>query len=583
MDETAGGRLLRKPMMQRIQGLAVAHGVAQGRAVLMPGGGDVARYHIEPEQAPLELARMGSARDAAVRELDGLRAAMPADAPAELAALIDVHLQVLQDEMLHGAVARWITEHHYNAEWALTAQMEVFGRQFDAMEDAYLRERKADLEQVVERVLHHLRGAVRPEPAPAGGEPRILVARDLSPADLLQYRDGAFAGFVTEAGAATSHTAIVARSMGIPAVMAARGVRQLVRPDDWLILDGDAGAVIVDPPPGVRAEYQARQREMARRDAELDGLRTVPACTRDGHAVQLLANIERPTDVAAALRAGAVGIGLFRSEFLFIGRGADLPGEEEQYQAYRAVVDGMQGRPVTIRTIDIGADKPLDGTHAGQVANPALGLRAIRWSLADPPMFRTQLRALLRAAAHGPVGVMFPMLAHMSEIRQALEQVALARDELAARGAASGAVRLGAMIEVPAAALMAEAFLRHFDFLSIGTNDLVQYTLAIDRTDETVAHLYDPLHPAVLRLLEDVIAVGERCGKEVSICGEIAGDAALTRLLLGLGLRSFSMQPTHIPRVKQQILQAEVGALQAWARQVAHADEPRAVLDQATR
>ena len=307
-------------------------------------------------------------------------------------------------------------------------------------------------------------------------------------------------------------------------------------------------------------------------------MRHTPAITLDGHRIELLANIEQPSDAAVAVRVGAVGVGLFRTEFLFMGRHGVLPDEEEQYRAYRDAVEGMQGLPVTIRTVDVGADKPLDKSHKESHLSPALGLRAIRWSLDDPAMFRVQLRALLRAAMHGPVSVLFPMLAHTSEIHQTLAQVDLARAELEERGQVYGPVHLGAMIEVPAAALMVRTFLRYFDFLSIGTNDLIQYTLAIDRADEAVSHLYDPLHPAVLRLVADVIAECRAQGKSVSVCGETAGDVDMTRLLLGLGLRSFSMHPAQILAVKQEILRADTRKLAPWAQQVLVADDPAAFM-----
>jgi len=304
-------------------------------------------------------------------------------------------------------------------------------------------------------------------------------------------------------------------------------------------------------------------------------LRHTPAVTLDGQRVELLANIEMPEDSPAALGVGAVGVGLFRSEFLFMGRIGALPDEEEQYQAYRRAVEGMKGLPVTIRTVDIGADKPLDRAHKEEAhLNPALGLRAIRWSLADPAMFLTQLRAVLRAAAHGQVHLLIPMLAHAREIKQTLALLDQARAQLDARGDAFGPLKIGAMIEVPAAALTVKMFLRHFDFLSIGTNDLIQYTLAIDRADESVAHLYDPLHPAVLRLLADTIAECRAQGKGVSVCGEMAGDPALTRLLLGLGLRSFSMHPTQILAVKQEVIRADASRLEAWAQSVLLSDDP---------
>ncbi|HRB11012.1 MAG TPA: phosphoenolpyruvate--protein phosphotransferase, partial [Ottowia sp.] len=382
----------------------------------------------------------------------------------------------------------------------------------------------------------------------------------------------------TDVGGKTSHTAIVARSMDIPAVVGARSASQLVRQDDWVIIDGDAGVLIVQPSPIILAEYGFKQRQGELERGRLARLKHTPAVTLDGQRIELLANIEQPEDSAAALAAGAVGVGLFRTEFLFMGRQGSLPDEDEQYAAYRAAVEGMHGLPVTIRSIDIGADKPLDDRRPDTHLNPALGLRAIRWSLAEPVMFLTQLRAILRAAAHGQVQLLIPMLAHASEIRQTLELIERARAQLDQRGQTHGPVKVGAMIEIPAAALSLRLFLRHFDFLSIGTNDLIQYTLAIDRTDESVAHLYDQLHPAVLRLVADTLAEGARQGKPVSVCGEMAGDTAMTRLLLGLGLRSFSMHPSQILAVKQEILRADTTKLAPWAQAVLASDEPASLL-----
>ena len=578
-----------------ISGLAVSRGIAIGRAVLVGSiRVDVVHYFIEADQIESEIDRVRLGRNAVVQELQRLQEELPPDAPQELAALLDVHLMLLQDEILTAGIKHWITERLYNAEWALTTQLEVISRQFDEMEDQYLRERKADLEQVVERILRYMSGVACPVVSPPSSLPRktqqdlllddtmdvplVLVAHDLSPADMLQFKKSLFAGFVTDVGGKTSHTAIVARSMDIPAVVGARVSSQLVRQDDWVIVDGDAGVVIVDPSPIILAEFGYRQRQMELERERLTRLRHTPAITLDGQRIELLANIEQPSDAAVAVRVGAVGVGLFRTEFLFMGRHGRLPDEEEQYRAYREAVEGMQGLPVTIRTVDVGADKPLDKSHKESHLSPALGLRAIRWSLDDPAMFRVQLRALLRAAMHGPVNVLFPMLAHTSEIRQTLAQVDLARAELQDRGQVCGPVRLGAMIEVPAAALMVRTFLRYFDFLSIGTNDLIQYTLAIDRADEAVSHLYDPLHPAVLQLVAEVIAQGHAQGKSVSVCGETAGDVEMTRLLLGLGLRSFSMHPAQILAVKQEILRADTRKLVPWARQVLLADDPAAFM-----
>ncbi|GAB2525554.1 MULTISPECIES: phosphoenolpyruvate--protein phosphotransferase [unclassified Simplicispira] len=573
-----------------VPGLAVARGIAIGRAVLVGVSRvEVSHYFIEPYQIDSEIDRVRQGRNAVADELQRLQGEMPPDAPHELAALLDVHLMLLQDEMLTNGVKHWITERLYNAEWALTTQLEVIGRQFDEMEDEYLRERKADLEQVVDRILRHMKGVPLPVAPPAASPkrktqqdlllddtvdvPLVLVAHDLSPADMLQFKKSVFAGFVTDVGGKTSHTAIVARSMDIPAVVGARAASQLVRQDDWVIIDGDAGVMIVDPSAIILAEYGFRQRQIELERERLARLRHTPAVTLDGCHVDLLANIELPGDAAAAVAAGAVGVGLFRTEFLFMGRMGSLPDEEEQYRAYREAVEGMQGLPVTIRTLDIGADKPLDKQHRDDSLNPALGLRAIRWSLADPAMFRTQLRALMRAAVHGQVNVLFPMLTHPREIAQTLAQVRLARAELDARGVLHGPTRLGAMIEVPAAALMVRYFLQYFDFLSIGTNDLIQYTLAIDRADESVAHLYDPMHPAVLRLVAEVIAECRLQGKSVSVCGETAGDITMTRLLLGLGLRSFSMHPAQILTIKQEVLRADTRKLAPWAQQMMEGDD----------
>jgi phosphotransferase system enzyme I (PtsI) len=579
-----------------IHGLAVARGIAIGRAVLVASSRvDVAHYFIEASQIDAELQRITSARQAVMLEVQRLHQSVPKDAPPELAALLEVHMMMLQDEMLADGVKHWVTDRLYNAEWALTSQLEVVTRQFDDMQDAYLRERKGDLEQVVERLLRHMKGlpTTLPQPTPRKTNswqqdqllddshevPLVLIAHDLSPADMLQFKQSVFTGFVTDVGGKTSHTAIVARSLDIPAVVGARNASHLVRQDDWVIIDGDAGVIIVGPSPIILEEYSFKQRQAQLERERLARLKNTPAVTMDGQKINLMANIELPEDTAQAMAMGAVGVGLFRSEFLFMGREGQLPDEEEQYQAYKRAVEGMKGLPVTIRTVDVGADKPLDRTTKDEAhLNPALGLRAIRWSLADPSMFLSQLRAILRAAMHGKVHLLIPMLAHAREIHQTFQLLAQAQQQLDRRGVAYGPLRVGAMIEVPAAALSLPLFLKHFDFLSVGTNDLIQYTLAIDRADEQVAHLYDPLHPAVLQLLANTIAQGAAAGKEVSLCGEMAGDPAYTRLLLGLGLRHFSMHPTQLLRVKQEVLRSDTSRLGAWAQGVLHAEDPSAAL-----
>jgi phosphotransferase system enzyme I (PtsI) len=576
-------------MSFQVFGLPVSRGVAIGRAVLVASSRvDVDHYFIGEDRIESEIGRLRIARDAVAAELSTLKRDLPPEAPAELSALLDVHLMLLHDDTLTGATKQWIHERHYNAEWALSAQLEVLARQFDEMEDEYLRERKADLEQVVERLLRAMKAgpdASYAASAPivsagAGEDPLVLVANDIAPADMLHFKRSVFTGFITDVGGKTSHTAIVARSMDIPAVVGAREASRLIRQDDWLVIDGDAGIVIVDPSPVVLEEYRFRQRQRDMKRERLSRLRHTPAVSLDGEHVELLANIELPADASVALNAGAMGIGLFRSEFLFMNRGGELPGEDEQFEAYRTAVEAMKGLPVTIRTVDIGADKALDRMSANELRhehamNPALGLRAIRWSLSEPGMFRQQLRAILRASAHGKVRILIPMVAHLSEVRTTLEAITRAKQQLsdAGRTFADG-VELGAMIEVPAAALMLPTFLRFFDFVSIGTNDLIQYTLAIDRADEAVAHLYDPWHPAVLQLLSRTIAEARSAGKEVSVCGEMAGDPAFSELLLAMGLRSFSMHPSQIASIKERVLQTDIRRWSLWLDRVLAADEP---------
>jgi phosphotransferase system enzyme I (PtsI) len=577
-------------MSIQLFGLAVSRGVAIGRAVLVASGRvDVAHYFVAPDLVDAEVARLHDARDAVVAEFVALQRDMPADAPPELPALIDVHLMLVQDESLTGAAGQWIRERHYNAEWALSAQLEVLARHFDEMEDEYLRERKADIEQVTERILAVLarnaksgRDIASPRARDFGGdEPLVLVASDIAPADMLHFKRSVFTGFVTDVGGRTSHTAIVARSMDIPAVVGAREASRVIRQDDWVVIDGDAGVVIVNPPLIVLEEYRFRQRQIELERARLNRLRHTPAVTLDGEAVALEANIELPEDATTAIDAGAVGVGLFRTEFLFMNRGQDLPGEDEQFEAYRAAVLAMNGLPVTIRTVDVGADKPLDRLTIHELRhehtlNPALGLRAIRWSLSEPSMFRQQLRAILRASAYGKVRLLLPMVAHLSEARMTREALMRAKQQLRDAGRAFNDIEVGAMIEVPAAALMLGSLLQHFDFVSIGTNDLIQYTLAIDRADERVAHLYDPWHPAVISLIASTIAQANLARKSVSVCGEMAGDPAFTALLLSMGLRSFSMHPRQITAVKQMVLRADTRRLRSALPRILAADEPQA-------
>ena len=567
-----------------LHGIPVSQGIAIGRAhLLTPAVMDVKHYLLPADQVEAEVARLISSFAVVRHELKKIRAELPKDAPPELAAFIDVHELILSDSMLQDEPLNTIRTRNYNAEWALVKHIETLSAQFDEIEDPYIRERKADIQQVGERILKALTGsatalAVATDQEATSGR-LIVVAHDISPADMMQFRDDAFDGFVTDMGGQNSHTAIVARSMNIPATVGIHNASRLIRQDDVLIIDSTAGVVIVNPSSLLLTQYRARREQILRDRQKLERLKSVHATTEDGVQVSLLANIERPKDSLVAMEMGADGVGLFRSEFLFLGREGGLeklPGEEEQFEAYCKAVVAMQGRPVTIRTLDVGADKPLDNEHA--VLNPALGLRAIRYCLGEPQLFLTQLRAILRASAFGKVKLLVPMMAHAFEIDQTLALIAQAKEQLRARGLAFDAdIAVGAMIEIPAAALALPMFIKRLDFLSIGTNDLIQYTLAIDRVDSEVAYLYDALHPAILYLLSSVIAQANKAGIPVSVCGEMAGDVKMTRLLLGMGLREFSMHPAQLLSVKHEIMHSNTHTLAPKVQAVLDATEPEAI------
>ncbi len=545
------------------QGQAVVKGYAIAKAAVMSAAAlEVPHYRIGAEDVDSECQRLLSAMAGTRDELKSLVDHLPADAPRELAPILTVHSLLLDDPMLTQQTCAIIAERQYNAEWALTTQGQLLVEQFSQMEDAYLRERGADVRQVIERVLRVLAGkpAMLPGFSATQDEALIVVARDISPADMLRLRGGQFAAFLTDLGGPTSHTAIVARSMNVPAVVGLGGFRSLVRDGDWLIVDGFTGAVMVNPSQAVLDEYRQRQQAYLLERAELQALHDAPAVTLDGIPIRLEANIELPDEAELALKAGADGIGLFRSEFLFMGR-SDLPSEQEQYEAYARVVKAMNGKVVTIRTLDIGADKTLDG-DATVATNPALGLRAIRYCLDKPEMFATQLRALLRACVHGQIRILIPMISSMSEVyatRQAIESAARELEKSGTPFARN--FLLGAMVEVPAIAIAIDPFVEELDFLSIGTNDLIQYVLAVDRGDAEVADLYDPMHPAVLRLIAHTINAADRAGKPVAVCGEMAGDASVTRMLLGLGLKEFSMHPQQLLDVKKEVRLSHSNAL----------------------
>ena len=554
-----------------LHGYAVSGGITVGYAHLVATARlEVAHYEIAPEAVDAELARFDRAMQAAQAELQALKAHIAADAPKELEAFLDLHRMILNDSALSQAPRELIRTRRANAEWALVQQMERLVERFEEIDDPYLRERKADVQHAVERVLKALMGGqILAEPAVSEEQKLIVVAHDLSPADMILFKRHRFGGFVTDVGGVTSHTAIVARSLAIPAIVGLHHAFQTINEGELLIVDGERGLLVVDPDAMVLAEYRERQAELKAERQRLKRLKKTRATTQDGTPIELYANIELPQDIGEVLEAGAEGVGLFRNEIMFLNR-KDLPSEEEQFEAYRQVAEGMQGKPVVLRTLDVGADKAINGGDGSHVMpNPAMGLRAIRFCLAEPQMFLTQLRAILRASHHGTVRILLPMVAHAHEIDQTLTLINQAKAQLEERNQPyDRSVQIGGMIEIPAAALALPIFMRRLHFLSIGTNDLIQYTLAIDRTDDAVAHLYDPLHPAVLTLVANTIQTATRGGMPIAVCGEMAGDLQLTRLLLGLGLRNFSMHASQLLPIKERILCTNLSEVQAAAQRV---------------
>jgi len=567
-----------------LHGIPVSKGIAIGKAVLISRAAlEVSHYLVEPGKEEAEAQKLLAAFDQVRRELEQLRLGLPKDAPQEMAAFLDVHGMILADPALAEKPIHLIRTQRLNAAWALTTELNDLLEQFAEIEDPYLKERANDIRQVAERVIKalnsqkkdSLENAALLSPSDVGVE-SIIVAHDIAPHDMLRFKEHAFTGFVTDLGGKTSHTAIVARSMEIPAVVGVRHASEMIRHGDWLVLDGERGVVVVAPDEQLLTEYRKLQAQAIKEARKLQQLKHSRTATADGVEIELFANIELPDDANQAVALGAVGVGLFRSEFLFMDRNQAMPNEDQQYEEYRRVVDLMHGLPVNIRTIDVGADKALGGSSdVSQTGTSPLGLRAIRWSLTEPEIFLTQLRAILRASAYGQARIMIPMLAHAKEIDETFRLIEKAKQQLHQRGQAFNPnIQVGAMIEIPAAALVLPLFINRFDFLSIGTNDLIQYTLAIDRADHAVAHLYDPLHPAILLLLDSIISQAKRANVPIAVCGEMAGDPALTKLLLALGLTDFSMHFSQLLLVKREILKANVGLLKARISRVLKAYEP---------
>jgi phosphoenolpyruvate-protein phosphotransferase (PTS system enzyme I) len=559
-----------------MHGIGVSGGIAIGRAHLVSNALlEVVHYQLPKNLITDEVMRFENAIHTVKKDLEVIRNSLSKTAPAELSAFIGTHLMMLADKSLSEVPKDIIRKEHCNAEWAIKQQMDDIVEQFEAIEDAYLRERQQDVVQVVERVIKVLLGHPAPGQATAKQKENaiILVAHDISPADAIQFKQHSFAAFITDVGGVTSHTAILARSLNIPSIVALQRARDLINDGELIIVDGTLGVVIVNPSVEILAEYKLRQEQFELEQQKLKRIKSTKAVTMDGFAIELQANIEVPEDVTAVKASGATGIGLYRTEFLFMNK-REMPDEEEQFQAYKQVAEAMHGMPVTIRTLDLGADKQMNPDSVSTCANPALGLRAVRLCLSEPQIFHTQLRALLRASHYGNIKILIPMLSTLGELRQT--KLLLERAKLSLRKQNTPFnenIALGGMIEVPAAAINAEAFAKELDFLSIGTNDLIQYTLAIDRTDDAVAHLYNPLHPSVLKLISMTIKAGAKLGKSVAVCGEMAGDAKLTKLLIGMGLSQLSMHPSNVLSVKQQILRSQMAKLNGHARKVlSHTD-----------
>ncbi len=563
-----------------LHGSGVSSGIAIGKAYVMQREHpEVPEYVVPARLIEDEVERFLRAVEKGRVQLQLIRSHIPKTAPPEIASIIDTHLLILEDSMISDAPIGAIRKERHNAEWALKTQAQRLGEVFEQMEDPYLRNKKTDVAQVVDRVLNNL---LRPSEQAheqitdvlAG---QIVIATDLTPADTVILKHNRIGAFVTSMGGPISHTAIMARSLGIPAIVAVHNAPRYIRNGEELIVDGKRGALIVAPDKAVIAEYRQHQKDIVLLRRELETLRSSPAVTHDGHPISLLANIELPEDIKAVAKVAAAGIGLYRSEFLFMNR-RGLPDEDEQFKAYVRVVKALADKPVTIRTLDLGADKQMDGGGPGNavVTNPALGLRAVRLCLNDTSLFIPQLRAILRASAHGRVQIMIPMLSSLDELLRVLELIEATKANLRREGEKFDAeIPIGGMIEVPAAAISADLFARHLDFLSIGTNDLIQYTLAIDRLDEAVNYLYDPLHPSVLRLIVTTLHAGKDAGIPVAMCGEMAGDPRYTRLLLGLGLTEFSMHPSALLEIKKIVRESKLGELRKMAEGVMQAHDTR--------
>lgn len=560
-----------------ISGIDVSKGVAIGNVHLLNRGApEVFEHKLKKDEIKSEVVRFQNAVDEASNHLRGIRDSIPKDTPTDVAAFIDSHILMLKDSMLRKVPAGIIRKQCCNAEWALKIQHDKLISTFEQMEDDYLRTRVNDVGHVInliQQILKDRQYTVQIDAQPLKG--RIIVADDLTPADTVLMQTQSIAGFITELGGPLSHTAILARSLGIPAVVGVQGARSLLRQEEQIIIDGGSGMVLAGADQKTIRSYRMRQRKEKEARRKLRALRDVSAKTRDGRRISLQANIELAEDMIALRQSGADGVGLYRTEFLYIDR--EEPADEaEQLSAYRTIIRALKGKPLTIRTLDLGAEKEFDPYFQGPLTqNPALGLRAIRRSLKDIDLFKQQLRAILRASSYGPVRILLPMVTSHAELVQSLSILEQAKQELGGeQHSYDQNIPIGAMIEVPAAALSAHIFAKQLNFLSIGTNDLIQYTLAIDRIDDQVNYLYDPLHPSVLKLVDLTLRAGRHAKIPVAMCGEMAGDPRYTRLLLGLGLQEFSTHPSNLLEIKQIVNRSRISELEKPARRILNTTLP---------
>jgi phosphotransferase system enzyme I (PtsI) len=565
-----------------LHGIGVSKGIAIGQVyVIHHEEVEVSQYTLSKQYIDDEVVRFQNALEIARQQLLHIRDKIPKDTTVDIAAFVEAHLMMLDDSLLTRAPIELIYEHQCNAEWALKLQGDSIISIFEKMEDPYLSARKNDVAQVVTRILRILRGYTEISPEPINLNNSIVLADDLSPADTILMQHQGILAFITEYGGTTSHTAILARSLGIPAIVGLRRANPYVQPNDTLVVDGFQGMILVDPDERSLHYYRMRQREEKRYRAALSKLKNSPTVTSDGIPITLHVNIEFPDDMIAVKRVGGEGIGLYRTEFLFMNR-HQPPDEEEHFDAYSRVVRALKGGTITIRTVDLGADKQVldNRSHQGVVTNPALGLRAIRLCLKEPRLFRPQLRAILRASALGQVRMMIPMICSIQELVQVQHILEEVRNDLRKKSLEfDPKMPFGVMVEVPAMAICTDLLVPQVDFLSIGTNDLIQYTLAIDRGDDAVNYLYDPLHPAVLRLIKMSIDVATKADKPISMCGEMASDSRYVRLLLGLGLRSFSVNPEAFLEVKQIINNSDISVITPFATQMLQASSQGKTLE----